>query len=182
MRKAIAFVLAFLALFISILLLASRQREQFRRDGEERRDLWVFSVKSRLENGEREVSLYRCANTDFLLSSIRGMPEVESILFLETIDLSDQGIEVLPTFPNLKHLVFAGERGLDDSNLKVLQQCQSLEVLEITRTLVTVHGLKTIEKMKTLRTIVLSSEFGNEAVEELRKSRPDLLIERRDAQ
>lgn len=180
MRKVIAFVLAFLALFIGILLLASWQREQFRRDAEERRDLWVFSVKSRLENGEREVSLYRCANTDFLLSSIRGMPEVESIQFLETIDLSDQGIEVLPTFPNLKRLVFAGERGLDESNLEVLQKCQSLEVLVINRTQVTERGLKTIEKMKSLRTIVLSSEFGNEAVEELRVSRPDLLIERRD--
>lgn len=181
MRKAIAFVLAFLALFIGILLLSSWQREQVRRAGEERRDLWVFSVKSRLEKGEREVSLYSCANTDFLLSSIRGMPEVELILFSETIDLSDKGVEVLPTFPNLKHLAFKGERGLNDSNLKVLQQCQSLEVLEINRTLVTEHALKTIEKMKTLRTIVLSSEFGSEAVEELRVSRPDLLIERRDA-
>ncbi|MFN7878157.1 MAG: hypothetical protein ACK5PB_22760 [Pirellula sp.] len=180
MRRAIAFVLAFLALFIGIWLLASRQREQFRRSGEERRDLWVFSVKSRLEKGEREVALYSCANTDFLLSSIRGMPEVESILFLETIDLSDRGIDVLPTFPNLKRLVFAGERGLNDSNLKILQQCQSLEVLEINRTQVTEPGIGAIKKIRTLKSIVLSSEFGNEAVEELRASRPDLLIERRD--
>jgi hypothetical protein len=180
MRKAIAFVLAFIALFFGIWLLASRQREQFRRAEVERRDLWVFSVKSSLEKGEREISLYSCANTDFLLSSIRGMSEVESILFLQTIDLSEKGIEVLTTFPKLKHLVFAGERGLNDSNLEILTRCLSLEALEINRTNVTESGLEVVTKIKTLRSIVLSSEFGNESVEELRASRPDLLIERRE--
>jgi hypothetical protein len=181
MRKAIAFVLAFLALFVGMWLLASWQREQYRRAEIERRDLWVFSIKGSLEKGESQVSLYSCSNTDFLLSSIREMPQVESILFLETTDLSDVGIAELPTFPNLKHLVFSGERGLNNSNFEILAKCKSLEVLELKRTKVTNSGLGIVSQMTTLRSLVLSSEFSNEAVENLRLLRPDLEIKRKDA-
>jgi hypothetical protein len=181
MRKAIAFVLAFLALFVGMWLLASWQREQSRRAEIERRDLWVFSIKGSLEKGESQVSLYSCSNTDFLLSSIREMPQVESILFLQTIDLSDAGIAELPTFPNLKHLVFSGERGLNNSNFEILAKCKSLEVLELKRTKVTDSGLGIVSQMTTLRSIFLSSEFSNEAVENLRTLRPDLEVKRTDA-
>ena len=180
MRKATALVLAIIVLFTGMWLLASWQREQYRRAEKERRDLWVFSIKGSLEKGERQVSLYSCSNTDFLLSSIRGMPEVESILFQQTIDLSDVGIAELPTFPHLKHLVFKGERGLKDSNFELLAKCSSLEILELNRTNVTDKGLVFVSQMKTLRTIVLSSEFSYEAVENLRAMRPELVIERRD--
>ena len=180
MRGFLILLLSVATFFAALWGFAYLQREHYRKAQGERRDLWVFSIKGSLEKGERSVSLYSSENTDFLLSAIRGMPEVESILFLQTVDLSDVGIAELPSFPNLKSLTFNGERALNDANIETLAQCEKLEVLDLNRTNVTKTGLEVITRLPALRTLMLSSDISRETIEHLRDLRPDLDIKQID--
>lgn len=55
--------------------------------------------------GVRKIFLYSCTSADELLMAIKGMPSVEEILF-ETTPLTEDSIELLTTFPNLKKVRF----------------------------------------------------------------------------
>lgn len=60
-----------------------------------------------------------CTGTEYLLEAMKGSPSVEVITF-ETTRLNDNSIEMLTTFPNLKHLVL--EYVVEDSMPPLLKE------------------------------------------------------------
>ena len=78
------------------------------------RDEWIADRIDGLKNGEPSAYLYSGADTNLLLEKIEGMPKVQRIVFEQTIDVSAKGLRYLPSFPNLRHLDFRGEKALNN--------------------------------------------------------------------
>ncbi len=142
----------------------------------ERRDQWIAGTIAQLKNGESSVYLYSCANTDLLLEKIAAMPEVERIVFEQTIDLSPKGLQYLPSFPNLRHLDFRGEKALDDKTIAILSECHALEILGIKLCGVTDAGIPMIGRISNLKELRHSGNFSETALQALLRSSPDIVV------
>lgn len=117
------------------------------------RDAWIDEQRARLEAGDNDVFLYNSVNTDVLLDRISGMPQVERLGFEGTADLSETGLRLLKTFPNLRHLSFRGEPAVSDATFRHICECTQLQSLSLYCTKVTGPGLKSIGKLANLRTL-----------------------------
>lgn len=155
---------------------ANQNALQFRALEIERRDQWIAETIARLKNGESSVYLYSCVNTDLLLEKIEGMPEVERIVFEQTIDLSPKGFRYLPSFPNLRHLDFRGEKTLNDETITILAECKALEILGIKLCGVTDAGIPVIGRISSLKEFRHSREIGKPALSALTDSSPGISI------
>ena len=150
--------------------------EQDRLRAIERRDQWIADTTADLRDGNRSVFLYSCINTDLLLEGISGMPEVREITFEQTIDLTDEGLNQLPSFPNLIRVEFRGEPSLNDQNIALLSNCQNLESVVIIASNVTDAGLKTLAEIPQLKQFQHRGQFSEAALEELRQKLPNCII------
>ena len=104
------------------------------------------------------------------------MPEVHRITFEGTIDLSDAGLNRLPSFPNLRELDFRGEAALSDDNIHVLTACQNLESLELKSSNVTDAGLASVAAIPRLRKFRHMGQFSSSALQQLQEKIPDCTI------
>lgn len=112
----------------------------------ERRDAWIREHRERLEGGKKLLHLYSTINTNVLLTELAGMPEVEQIVFEETVDLSEEGLRQLKSFPNLRLVEFHNEDAVDDSALQYITACDGLETVSfVGKTWVTEAGLRQLE-------------------------------------
>ena len=102
---------------------------------------WISHEIQRLEDGNKQVFCYSTVNTDVLLERIAGMPQVEELAFEDT-DLSETGLRLLKTFPNLKHLSFAGVGCLNEETIGYIEECENLES-------VTLPNAKLIETLRS---------------------------------
>jgi hypothetical protein len=66
----------------------------------------------------KRIVFYSCGGADDLLHAMKGMPSVEDLYF-EVSGLSDDGVRVLGTFPNLKKVHF--EQVIDREREKLLR-------------------------------------------------------------
>lgn len=155
---------------------AKQSALQFRALEIERRNQWIADTITGLKNGESSVYLYSCVNTDLLLEKIEGMSEVERIVFEQTIDLSPKGFRYLPSFPNLRHLDFRGEKALNDETITTLTECKALEILGVKLCGVTDAGIPTIARISTLKEFRHSSEIGQATLAALIESSPGISI------
>ncbi len=142
----------------------------------ERRDQWIADTIAQLKDGESSVYLYSCVNTDLLLEELEGMPEVEKIIFEKTIDLSPKGFRYLPSFPNLRHLDFRGEKALNDETITILADCKALEILGIKLCGVTDAGIPAIGRISSLKELRHSREIGKDALSALHGISPGVNI------
>lgn len=141
-----------------------------------RRDDWIADTIASLKKGESSVSLYSCANTNLLLEKIQDMPEVERIVFEQTLDLSAEGLQYLPSLPNLRQLEFRGDKALNDQTIDILTRCQRLETVGIKLCGVTDDGLLIIAKIPNLKTFRYSGSFSQPALSALGEKLPDTII------
>jgi len=179
MKRVIVFTVAATALIFAtccFLWWRSRLNEQLEAEARQRRDAWIADTISELQSGTSSVYLYSCVNTKVMLERISGMPEVEEVIFEQTIDLSDDGLNQLMTLPNLRELDFRGESHLSDSNVRLLAGCLSLESLGIKSCNVTDVGLDDIAKIPKLRSFRHAGQFSKPALQELQTTRPDCVI------
>ena len=133
-------------LFVSIVVLNRGCESAAEQARIESRDRWVNGAISRLEAGQTTLALYSCNNTDFMLQKIAGMEQIESVLFQQTIDLTDGGLQFLQTLPNLEKLEFDGEGSLTNDSLKIISDCKQLRFLSLKATSVTDAGLIRYQK------------------------------------
>lgn len=162
-------VICLIALWLALSLFFLNQQPS-----EALRDDWVSLTRTMLEEGKtNSVFLYSCENTDFILTSLAGMPEVERLDFYETIDLSYKGLEQLESFPNLRDISFYRESVGDMEFLANVKQLESLSVRSCALTDV---ALETIARITPLKSLIHSGDFSEQALNELQLSRPDLKI------
>ncbi len=150
--------------------------EQVRANERLRTENWISDTIKALESGQSSLFLYSCKNTDILLQEIAGMPEVGSITFEQTHDLSDVGIAVLQSFGNLEKLEFRSEPGLTDKNIHLLAECKSLRSLAIKRSDVTDAGLDAIADLPALEMLRHTGQFSKSALLQLSESLPHIAI------
>jgi hypothetical protein len=94
----------------------------------------------------RALSLEFTALTDDGLASLKGNRNLE-MLSLGGTKVSDQGLAVLGTLPNL-HSVYLGRTSVGDAGLARLKQCRSLNDLGLAFTGVTDDGLLHLKEME----------------------------------
>lgn len=95
------------------------------------REAWIEGHRQRLLAGGDSLSLYSTINTNILLSRLAGMEEVETINLDQTLDLSEEGLSQLKTYPNLHTLSFWGEPIVDDAALHHIAECKGLTSLHL---------------------------------------------------
>lgn len=66
-----------------------------------------------------------------MLEAIRGVPEVQTIVFQQAMNLSDEALKHLRSLPNLTRLEFRGQPEINNANLSLIAPCQQVEVLVI---------------------------------------------------
>ncbi len=100
------------------------------------------------------LTLYDTRDTDQLLQSVSGSPLVQG-LRLELTDVSDAGLLVVRTFPNLQTLVIYGGRpNVDDSGLELLKDCP-IRDLSLVNTHVTNRGLAQLAAFEKLESLTV---------------------------
>jgi hypothetical protein len=152
-------------------------REHYRKLDIERRDQWINETLTRITGGNSRVHFYSTANTDMMLKAIRGMPEVQTIVFEQAMDLSDEALMDLQSLPNLTRLEFRGQPEIDDESLSLIAQCQHVEVLVIRYCKVTDDGLPVIAEMRRLKEFHHAGQFDEQALTRLRERLPELISE-----
>ena len=173
------FLLATLSAILAGLLLygiqvCDRAKRQLRL---ETRDQWVARQLESLRSGNSYVSLYSCENTDFMLQSMAGMPEVESI-FIKQTDLSDTGLSQLNSLPNLHCLEISGQTKLSDDSIIAITKCVSLRKLRIFGpSRISDDGIASLAKVRTLGLFEHSGQFSKAAIQTLGSSLENLTID-----
>ena len=90
---------------------------------------------------------------------------------------------ILKELKEFKHLQILGlgATGVTDAGLKNLQDLKALQTLILLGNEITDSSLKQIRQLKSLRTLILSGNKVTEnAISELKKSLPDLVVNRLD--
>lgn len=111
-----------------------------------------------------------------------GMKAVEPLVNLHTIDLSRmdltaQGIEPLTKLPKLRRVNLWQTVRIDDKAAPILARMPSLEVLNLSDTVVTDLTLDQLQALKQLKTLIVAgTKVTTERVEKFRKARPDCRI------
>ena len=174
-------ILTGICLLCVSIMVVNRGCQSARQARIESRNKWINATISRIEAGQTDVALYSCINTDLLLEKIAGMPQVESVFFQQTIDLTDDGLQFLQTLPSLKRLEFDHEKSVTNKSLEIVSKCKQLNFLSLKGTRVTDAGLDIISKMTQLEAFDHYGQFSPAAIESLSKKFPTLKIVDRDA-
>lgn len=140
----------------------------------ERRDQWINETLSGIKQGNSQLHFYSTANTDMMLEAIRGMPEVQSIVFEQAMDLSGDSLKYLQSLPKLTRLEFRGQPEINNESLSLIAQCQQLEVLVIRYCKVTDEGLPVLASMARLKEIQHAGQFSEQGLTRLRERLPEL--------
>jgi hypothetical protein len=143
-----------------IWVISARQQAQQRLEEQTQRyrQEWIDRSMTELQSGKTDLLyLYSTQDTDGLLKTFAGMPEVRRIGF-ESSDVTEEGIKTLLTFPNLQELKLYGRPSVDDDGLQHLSGNPSLEKLELINTDVTDRGLEVLTTMPNLRSLTLYRE------------------------
>lgn len=161
---------------VSVCVIRMKAHEAARIAEVERRDEWIANTVASLKSGQSSVSLYSCINTDVMLEKLAGMHEVQSVAFIQTHDLTQNGMLFLPKLPNLRQLNFHGEKALTDETIAIVARCGKLETLDIKACKVTDAGLEAVATISSLRRFSHDGHFGQTALDALAAKLPDLKI------
>ena len=166
---------ALVVLAVAVSQYRRSMREHYQKLDIERRDQWINETLTRINQGDSRVQFYSTANTDMMLEAIRGMPEVQTIVFEQAMDLSDEALKDLQSLPNLTRLEFRGQPEIDDESLSFIAQCQQVEVLIIRYCKVTDEGLPALARMRRLKELHHAGQFSEQALTRLRELLPGLI-------
>jgi len=173
-------LLAILSAALVVLFLYRSGVEAARQMRLETRDRWVAGQLDSLRNGNSHVSLYSCENTDFMLQSMAGMSEIESI-HIQQSDWSDAGLSYLSSLPNLHCLAFSGQPEMSDDSIAAIAKCLSLKKLQIFGpNRISDSGIVALAKVGTLELFEHSGQVTETAIQRLRSSSVNLKIEQAD--
>lgn len=175
MKRSTLFVslTALVALAVAISQYQRSMREHYRMLDLMRRDRWISETLIGIRQGKSQLHFYSTANTDMMLEAIHGMPEVQTIVFEQAMDLSDDSLKHLQSLPNLTRLEFRGQPEINNESLALIAQCQQLEVLVLRYCKVTDEGLPVFATMTRLKEVQHAGQFSEQGMTRLR----ELLLE-----
>jgi hypothetical protein len=153
---ALAAILLFALLGVFVFHVRQRTLQQSREEESRRRSEWLHEQLTGLKSGQQsDIYFYCTSDTDELLGHFRDMPEVEELTF-ELTDVTRQGLKVVRSLPNLRHLVlYGGSPSVDDVGFGELRGHPTLEKLELVNTNVTDGGLAVLATLPNLKHLTL---------------------------
>lgn len=140
----------------------------------EQNDEWIKGEIEKLTSGQSSgVYFYSTTNSDSLVNRLSGMPEIRRLTF-ETTDLTDDGVKIIATLPNLDKLTIHGG-ATTDAGLTSLSHIPTLRTLHLVNLKLTDQGLATLLALRDLEYLTIycgensKSKLSNAAVQNLRQ-------------
>ena len=125
---------------------------------------------------------FNCHVTGAGVAPLSLLPELTSLEFICSAELTDAALENLKDFSKLKTLRLVATPNVTDAGLKRLAEIPQLESLTLRYTGMTPQGLESLKELKSVRLLVVDGNskdpVTDEQIRDLKRSLPDCRVVR----
>ena len=125
---------------------------------------------------------FNCQITGSGVPALKTLPELTSLEFVCSAELTDAALESLKDFPKLKSLRLVATPNVTDAGLKTLADIPNLEDLTLRYTGLTPKGIDSLKGLKHLRALAVTGPskdpVTDEQIDDLKRSLPDCRVTR----